>query len=267
MRIQAADFLALLDHFVVVLVFVELGELLRCPSRHSSKFVGGLAHVVDEPRHELLVEFLGGHAEILLDHVRSGANLREGVDHFEQLVGAPAALDVITDAPRLKIGDDHLAGIVGAHEAAVEFGDRQQLLFVDGDEDVGRDAVAPFGISFRLFVYRESFGEPARHAMIGGSENVDVAHLMPQRAGPVEVAGLAAGRAVHGDHFAESDAQRAQPRHAERADGEILVVGIDFDLHGAGELHFVFLFVGGDRVASGLLRNKGAAGRLRSCGA
>ena len=110
----------------------------------------------------------------------------------------------------------------------------------------GRHAVAPFGIGLRLFVDRETFGEPARHAMIGGGENEDVAHLVPQRAGPIEIAGLAAGRAVHGDHFAEGDAQRAQAGHAQRAHGEVFVVGIDLHLHRAGQRHFVFLFIGGD---------------------
>ncbi len=113
------------------------------PLRHSSKFVDGLAHVLVEPLHELLVEFLRRHAEILLDHVRRGLDLREGVHHVEQLVGAPAALDVIADAARLEIGDDHLLGILGADEAAVEIGDREQLLVADGDQNVRRDAVAP----------------------------------------------------------------------------------------------------------------------------
>ena len=174
------------------------------------------------------------------------SNLREGMHHVEQLVGAPAALDVVTDAARLEIGDDHLVGIIGANEATVEVGDRKQLFVSDGDEDVRRDAVAPFRIGFRLFVHREAFGEPARHAMIGGGENEDVAHLVPQRAGPVKIAGLAAGRAVHGDHFAEGDAQRAQAGHAQRAHGKVFVVGIDLHLHRARQLHFVFLLVGGD---------------------
>ncbi len=60
-----------------------------------------------------------------------------------------------------------------------------------------------------FFVHCQSLGEPARHAVIGGGQNEDVAHLMPQRRAPVEVAGFARGRAVHGDDFAEGDAERA----------------------------------------------------------
>ncbi len=95
-----------------------------------------------------------------------------------------------------------------------------------------------------FLVHRQAFSEPARHAMIGGRENEDVAHLVPQRRAPVEVAGLARRRAVHGHDFAEGDAERAESRHAHGAHGEILVVGIDLDLHRTGQRHVVLLLVG-----------------------
>ena len=76
-----------------------------------------------------------------------------------------------------------------------------------------------------------------------------MAHLVPQRRAPVEVAGLARRGAVHRDDLAEGHAQRAQPGHAHGAHGEVFVIRIDLDLHRAGQLHVVFLLVGGeDRV-------------------
>ena len=49
-----------------------------------------------------------------------------------------------------------------------------------------------------FLVNRQTFGKPARHAMIRRRENEHVTHLVSQRARPMEVAGLAARRAVHG---------------------------------------------------------------------
>ena len=63
---------------------------------------------------------------------------------------------------------------------------------------------------------------------------------------PLIGAGRAAGGAVHGHDFAEGDAQRAEAGHAQRAHGEIFVIGIELHLHRAGQLHLVLLFVGGD---------------------
>ena len=81
--------------------------------------------------------------------------------------------------------------------------------------------------------------------MIGRGENEDVAHLVPQRRAPVKVAGLAGRRAVHRDHLAKRDAQRAQPRHAHGAHGKIFVIGIDLHLHRARQRHLILLRIGG----------------------
>ena len=79
--------------------------------------------------------------------------------------------------------------------------------------------------------------------IIGHVEHVDVAHFVPQGAGPVKAAGRPARRAVHRDHIAERHAQRAQAGHAHGAHGEVFVVGIDFHLHRPVELEPVFLLV------------------------
>ena len=123
--------------------------------------------------------------------------------------------------------------------------DRKQFLVAQGDEDVRRHAVAPLGRSFRLLVDGQPLGEPARHAVVGGGEDVDVAHLMPERAAPIKVAGLAARGAVHGDDLAKGHAQGAEAGHSHGANREVLVVGVDFHLHGARKLHLVFLLVRG----------------------
>ena len=80
-------------------------------------------------------------------------------------------------------------------------------------------------------MHRQALGEPARHVRIGHREGEDVAHFMPQGGGPMELAGRAAGGAVHGDGVAERHAQRAQAGHAQRAHREIVVVGVDLHLH------------------------------------
>jgi hypothetical protein len=67
------------------------------------------------------------------------------VHHVKQPVVTPAALDVVTDAARLKIGDDDLGGIFGPDKAAVELRYGKQLPVPNGDKDIGRDAVTPFG--------------------------------------------------------------------------------------------------------------------------
>ncbi len=74
----------------------------------------------------------------------------------------------------------------------------------------------------------------------------DVAHFVPQSGGPVELAGRAARGAVHGDGVAESHAEGAETGHAQRADREILVVGIGFHLNRVIQLDLVLLLVNGD---------------------
>ena len=112
--------------------------------------------------------------------------------HIEQLVVAPAALDVIADSTRLIVGDDHLRGVFGPDKAAVELRHRKELFIANGDYNLRRHAIAPLGRGFGFLMNREAFGEPARYAMVGGCENENVTHLVPERASPIEFAGLAA---------------------------------------------------------------------------
>ncbi len=164
--------------------------------------------------------------------------------HLDQLLRAPAALDEVADAARLVVRDDHLLGVLGVDESAVELRDRQQLLLLHRDDDAGREAVGPLRVGLSLFVNRQPFGEPARHAVVGGGEHEHVVHLVPERAGPVERAGRAARRTVHRDDSSERHAERAETGHTHRADGEVLVIGIDLHLHRPGKRHLVLALVG-----------------------
>ena len=119
-------------------------------------------------------------------------------------------------------------------------------MFADGDEDFRRDAIAPLGRALAFLMNGEALGEPAGHAAAGGSNDKYVTHFVPHGRPPIEVAGLAARGAVHGDDATEGDAERAEAGHAKRAYGEVFVVRVDLNLHGAGEVHAVLLFVGGE---------------------
>ena len=70
---------------------------------------------------------------------------------------------------------------------------------------------------------------------------------MPQGARPVKLPGLRALGESIATYGIKCDAERAQTRHPHRANCEILVIGIDFQLHRALHFEFVFFFVGGDR--------------------
>ena len=92
-------------------------------------------------------------------------------------------------------------------------------MLLDGGEDFGGDAVAPFGVGGGFLMDRDAFGEPAGHQRIGEGERKDVAHFVPERGVPVESAGLAPGWAIEGDGGAvgarsERDAEGAQAGHA-----------------------------------------------------
>jgi len=52
----------------------------------------------------------------------------------------------------------------------------------------------------------------------------------------MKAAGWPPGGAVHGDDVVKGHAQRAQAGHAQRAHGEVFVIGIDLHLDGALQL-------------------------------
>ena len=126
-------------------------------------------------------------------------------------------------------------------------------------------AIAPLRRCLRLFVDRQAFGEPARHAMIGRRQNEDVAHLVPQRAGPVKSPGLRPDGLSIATTSPNVTPKRAQSRHAQRAHGEVFMIRIDFHLHRPRQLHLVFLLVGGDGALQLRPQNRDAADRLPSC--
>src|ERR1700684_4456189 len=113
------------------------------------------------------------------------------MDHVKQFALTPLAVDVVADAPCLEIRDDHLRRIFRKDKSAVQLGHRQQLLISDSNQDLRRYAITPLRGYLGLLMHGKAFRKPARHPAVGGRENVDVAHLMPQRAAPIEIAWLA----------------------------------------------------------------------------
>ena len=73
----------------------------------------------------------------------------------------------------------------------IELRDWKQFFPSKGHQDVRCEPVPPLGGSLGLFMYRQSLGEPAWDARICSQQDINMAHLMPQRAGPMKTAGFA----------------------------------------------------------------------------
>src|SRR5258707_6206967 len=99
--------------------------------------------------------------------------------------------------------------------------DGQELLIADGSENIWCDAVAPLRRVLAFLVYSKTFSEPPGHAMICGSEDEHMAHLVPECGAPVKVAWLARRRAIHGNDIAKGDTERTEAWHAHGAHGKI----------------------------------------------
>jgi len=99
-------------------------------------------------------------------------------------------------------------------------------------------------------MHRQTLGEPARHVeSVSVRENTWLISCHRVEAQWKLPAG--AGRAVHGNEGAvggggESDSQRAQAGQAEGANGEVLMVGVNFSPRTACELDLVLLLVSRD---------------------
>ena len=144
--------------------------------------------------------------------------------------------------------------------SAIDLRDRQQFLVAHRDDDVGRDAVAPVGRGRGLFVHRQAFCEPARHAMLGEGQDVNMAHSC-QACSPSGTRRACDRRGCPSRPRSERHTQRAQARQAHGADGEVLVIRIDLHLHRPLQLELVLpSYVAIARfISSG---NRGAALRL-----
>ncbi len=81
-RIEAANFLAFLQDFIVILVLGLLHEILQARAP-LVKVSDGFADVLVQPDEKLPVEFFRLHGQVLPDHIRGGFELRKGVHHVQ----------------------------------------------------------------------------------------------------------------------------------------------------------------------------------------
>ena len=78
--------------------------------------------------------------------------------------------------------------------------------FMEGDEEAGRDVVAPSGSSPSLFENRQPFGEPTGDAIPTHSHVERMGQFMPERRPPMETARRPGRWGVHRDDGSEAHA-------------------------------------------------------------
>ena len=87
----------------------------------------------------------------------------------------------------------------------------------------------PGRLCLALLVYTDAFTEPARHFVTGKCQRNRVAKFMPENALPIGWRGHLRGRAVGGNHAAETHTKKTRiVRHTEGAYAKILLFGEDF---------------------------------------
>src|SRR5262245_58410382 len=198
-------------------------------------FIDFAAHVVIELPVEVgLREFQG-----LLQDFRRLLFLLVAAQHFENRVEAEAVFYEVANLRGLEISQGNVVRALGANEAVVQVGYREPPVIGEGLDVFDAPIVAPAGPRVVLLEDAQAFGKPARDQVIGNLQRDDVRVLVPERAPPVELSVARRGRILR-DDLAEADPQRAEPRQAERANGEVIVVREDFDCDRGARREFVF---------------------------
>ena len=81
-----------------------------------------------------------------------------------------------------------------------------------------------------LFVLRDAFGQPARHALVGHLQRDDVRQLVPQRRLPLELAGgRAFGESIVTTRPKQAPSAPIMPGQPDVPDGEVVVLREDLD--------------------------------------
>ncbi len=169
-----------------------------------------------------------------------------GEDAFEG-IEAEFADEEFDDEGGLVVGEVEVERGFGGHEGGAEVADGGEFVVVEDHGAVaGVHGLAPGGVGLAFLEDGDAFAEPAGHFVFGELEGDDVTEFVPEDGLPVGGMGGLGGGAVGGDDGAEADAEVAGVAgHAEGADGEVLLVGEDFDGDGLFELEAVFGGKGG----------------------
>src|SRR5262245_42673590 len=198
-------------------------------------FIDFAAHVVIELTVEVgFREFQG-----LLQDFRRLLFLLVAAQHFENRVEAEAVFYEVANLRGLEISQGNVVRALGANEAVVQVGYCEPPVFGEGLDVFDAPIVAPAGPRVVLLEDAQAFGKPARDQVIGDLQRDDVRVLVPERAPPVDLS-VARRRRIQRDDLAEADTQRAEPRQAERANGEVFVVRENFDCDRRARREFVF---------------------------
>src|SRR6185503_10616826 len=136
--------------------------------------------------------------------------------------------DEMANLRGLEVSQPDVVGAFGTNEAVVQVGYREPPVIGEGLDVLDAPIVAPAGARVVLLEDAQAFRKPARDQVVGDLQRDDVRVLMPERAPPVELSAARRGRILR-YNLAEADPQRAEPRQAERANGEVFMIREEFD--------------------------------------
>src|SRR6266852_2572527 len=178
---------------------------------------------------ECAIEVGGRKLQHPLQHIGSPGVLFVERKHFQNRVEAELLIHELANLRRLKVSDRNSIGSFRPNERGVEIVDLDEAAIAYRLQVLERPVVAPASPRATLFVYRQTFREPARNSMIGHLERDHMSKLVPQRTPPVELTRRSRRGAVHRDHLTEADSERAKTGNPKRADLKIAVVCKDLD--------------------------------------
>src|SRR5215510_9278687 len=216
----------------------RLRVALVFPSRFErlDVFIDFAAHIVIELPVEVgLREFQG-----LLQDFRRLLFLLVAAQYFENRVEAEAVFYEVANLRGLEISQGNVVRALGANEAVVQVGYCEPPVFGEGLDVLDAPIVAPARPRVVLLEDAQAFRKPARDQVIGDLQRDDVRVLVPERAPPVEQLSVARRGRILRDDLAEANPQRAKPRKAERADGEVFVIGENLDGDRGARREFIF---------------------------
>src|SRR5581483_7035132 len=110
--------------------------------------------------------------------------------HVQNRVEAELVRDKFADLRRLEVTQLDVIRRFGPQEPPVKISNLCPASVVEGFDGDDAPVIAPAGPRLALLVNREPFGKPARDAVVGHLERDHMRVFVPERAAPVELAGL-----------------------------------------------------------------------------